>query len=156
MESYYFAYGSNMDESRMEKRCCQDAKFSKISRGIMRDWNLVFDKQSKDNPDVVYANIEPKKSSLVEGIIYKINRECVVKLNKAEGTKYHEYFRWYMDIEYDDNKSLMCIVYIANPEKVRKGLYPPKWYLEHLLEGRKCLSPNYVSNLEKIQTSRNS
>jgi len=150
---YYYAYGSNMDESRMEKRCCKGAKFSKTSKGIMRDWQLVFDKQSKDNPDIVYANIEPKRSSLVEGIIYKINKECVGKLNIAEGTKNREYYRWYIDVEYDHGKFLMCIVYIANPEKVRKGLYPPQWYLDHLLGGRDCLSPNYVSNLEKIQTS---
>jgi len=153
MSIYYFAYGSNMDKVKMEKRCNECAKFTKMFRGIMRNWQLVFDKQSKDHPDVVYANIEPKKFSLVEGFIYKINKECIGELNKAEGTRGSEYFRWYMDVEYDDDKFLMCIVYIANPKKVRKGLNPPKWYLKQLLAGRKCLSPNYVSNLEKIQTS---
>jgi len=121
-------------------------------RGILRKWQLVFNKKrQRDGAGV--GNIIPKEDSHVEGIIYKINRESMKELNKAEGTKYREYYRWYLDIKLDDGKFLMCVVYIANPEKVLEGLKPTKEYLCHYLAGSKFLSKEYISFLENIQTS---
>ena len=147
---YYFAYGSNMDQDRMKNRCKGCAKFTIMFRGIMKNWQLVFNKISKHDENVVYANIMPKESAMVEGVIYKINEKCRDELDYWEGYP-EDYQRPNMLVE-SDNGKLDCVVYIANPAKVREGLKPTKEYLSHLLEGRDFLSPNYISFLEKIPT----
>ena len=147
---YYFAYGSNMNQARMKKRCKGCAKFTLMFGGIMKKWKLVFNKEATDKEGVGWANIEQNDVSVVEGIIYKINEKCRDELDFWEGYP-DDYQRPDMPVE-TDNGELDCIVYIANPTKVKEGLKPPKWYLDHLLKGEKFLSPNYVSNLKKIQT----
>lgn len=147
---YYYAYGSNMDKKQMEDRKIEFVP--ERLRGLLKNWQLVFNKKRQSDGAGV-GNIIPKDDSLVEGIIYKINRESVKLLDKAEGTRTGHYFRWYLEVESDDNKFLMCVMYIANPERVVEGLKPTKEYLSHYLAGREFLSENYISFLEQIQTS---
>ena len=147
---YYYAYGSNMDKEQMEERKIEFVP--ERLKGLLKNWQLVFNKKrQRDGAGV--GNLIPKDDSLVEGIIYKINRESMKELDKAEGAPTHHYFRWYLDVETDDSKFLMCVVYIANPERVVDGLKPTKEYLSHYLAGWKFLSDGYLLNLEKIQTS---
>jgi len=87
---------------------------------------------------------------VVEGIIYKINEECRDELDYWEGYP-DNYQRPDMLVE-SDNGELNCVVYIANPTKVKEGLKPTKKYLSLLLEGRDFLSPKYISFLEKVTT----
>lgn len=141
----YFAYGSNMNKARMKKR---DVKFTQMFSGIMRNWQLTFNKVNTRKEGSGFANIVPKESSIVEGIIYKINEKSIEKLDDREGFCEH-YQRLDMLVE-SEGKFLKCVIYIANPTKVREGLKPEKWYLDHLLEGEEFLSTNYISFLKKI------
>jgi len=143
----YFAYGSNMNQARMKSR---GVEFTQRFRGIMRNWQLDFNKEADGEEGVGYANIVPEESSLVEGVIYKISEKSIEKLDKKEGFPWH-YQRLNMLVE-SQGKFLKCVVYIANPTKVKEGLKPTKEYLSHLLKGSDYLSPEYVSHLENIQT----
>jgi len=133
----------------MKKRC--GCEFSLISKGVMKHWQLVFNKKAEKGGGVGYANVEPKESSLVEGIIYKISKNCRDSLDWFEGYPIH-YDRPEMFVGTNDSEFLKCLVYIAQPDWVEKGLKPERWYLTHLLRGEKFLSPNYVSFLKKIET----
>ena len=86
MSLYYFAFGSNMNKERMIKR---EAKFTEMQKGILRDWQLVFNKKSSRNQDAGFANIEPKTGSKVEGILYKVLEETLEKLDRFEGVPNH-------------------------------------------------------------------
>lgn len=137
-----------MDEDRM---ICREVDFTQKFRGVLKNWQLVFNKVAKGKEGVGYANIAQNESSIVEGIIYKTNKDSITKLDKFEGYPRH-YQKQNIEVESDNGKFFKCVVYIANPAKVREGLKPEREYLSHLLKGRKFLSENYVYFLKEIQT----
>jgi len=145
---YYFAYGSNMDEDRMKKR---DVEFFAKLRGILRGWELAFNKVNDSKDGAGFTNIMKKDSGIVEGIIYKTNEESIKKLDGREGYPDH-YGKKEMSVELQNGEFLNCVVYIANPAKVRKGLMPEKWYLSHLLKGKEFLSEKYFTRLKNTPT----
>jgi gamma-glutamylcyclotransferase (GGCT)/AIG2-like uncharacterized protein YtfP len=145
---YYFAFGSNMDIQRMKSR---QASFTKIQRGILKDWKLVFNKINSRLKDAGFANIVPENNSFVEGAIYEVNETTLDVLDRYEGSP-REYHKKIIPVETSNNKSLNCIVYIANHSKTNNSLKPEKNYLEHLLKGKEFLSENYFFDLKKIET----
>ena len=148
MPLYYFAYGSNMNESRILSR---DVEFSKMFSGKLKDWKLVFDKKAYGKKGVAYANIVPESGLIVEGIIYEITEKSVSKLDVAEGFPKH-YQKSDMLVESDNGDVIKCLVYVANPVQVMNGLKPEKSYISHLLEGKKFLTESYFSWLRQTST----
>ena len=148
MTVYYFAFGSNMDKKRMDKR---KVKFTDRQKGIMKDWKLAFNKIRDEEKGSGYANIEPEIDSIVEGIIYKVSEEGIEKLDRREGVP-DDYLQETMSVGNDNNESINCIVYIANRSKINNSLKPERWYLNHLLEGKEFLSEKYYSKLKNTET----
>jgi gamma-glutamylcyclotransferase len=148
MSVYYFAFGSNMNKERMIER---EAKFTDMQKGILKDWQLVFNKKSLKNNSVGFANIEPKIGSNVEGIIYKVTEKTLEKLDGFEGVPNH-YQRNILSIENSENNLIDSVTYVANKIQIDNSLKPQKQYLEHLLAGKKFLSESYFSNLKNTET----
>jgi len=138
---FYYAYGSNMSEQRM-----LDRKISFFSRkfGILKDYKLVFNKISKSNNNISFANIVESVGDIVEGVIYEINEDDIKKLDKFEGYPIH-YIRKNLII---DNKS--CIVYIAQDQWIKEGVYPTKEYINYLLEAKDVISEEYYNKIKNI------
>ena len=160
MSLYYFAFGSNMDKQQMEDRKKEfeekhkgimKVEFTDGQKGIMKDWKLIFNKINSRKEGAGFANIEPKKDSVVEGIIYKVNDDTIKMLDWYEGVRFDSYRRETMLVESERNESKNCIVYIANPTKTNNSLKPEKWYLNRLLKGKEYLSDEYFSDLKKIE-----
>ena len=141
MNAYYFAYGSNMNTSRMKER---GVNIINLERGVLNDYKLVFNKKSFKDNTIGFANIEESKNNQVEGIIYTILYADIAKLDKFEGFPKH-YNRIIMNIN-DKN----CFVYIANKEWISESVKPTKEYIEHLLKGRDYLSEKYYESLKLI------
>ena len=148
MSVHYFAFGSNMNKERMVDR---NAEFSEMLKGILKEWKLVFNKINSKKNGAGFANIEPEKDSVVEGIIYKVNEETLQKLDRFEGVPDH-YFRKNMMVENDQGEFVNCVTYLANSSKISNSLKPEKWYLDHLLEGKEFLSENYFYDLKNTET----
>jgi len=143
----YFAYGSNLDTKRMIER---GVVFTSRQFGILKDYKLVFNKKSsKNNFKEGYANIIKSKGSVVEGGIYEITEESISLLDKYEGYPTH-YSREYLDIEVSD-RTIRCIVYVANSEKLQEGLKPSKEYFSKILEGKDLFTEEYYNNLIKTE-----
>jgi gamma-glutamylcyclotransferase len=147
MSVYYFAFGSNMNKERMIDR---EAEFTEMQKGILKDWKLVFNKINPRKERAGFANIEPEKNSIVEGIIYKVNKKTIQELDGYEGVPL-AYIRKTMQVTMDNDELIECEVYIANPSRVNNSLKPEKWYLNHLLKGEKYLSDEYFLNLKNIK-----
>ena len=144
----YFAYGSNMDAQRMNKR---NVSFYKRRAGHLSGYRLEFNKVA-NNTRKGYANIVPDDSSLVEGALYDIDAVSLPKLDRCEGYPEH-----YLKIPEkivlpSDGQEICAITYIANPDKTRDGLKPSKEYLSHLLAGKDILSASYFEWLQGIET----
>jgi cation transport regulator ChaC len=137
---FYFAYGSNMNMSRMIER---NVLFDKMISAKLYDYELRFNKISKKQGAV--ANVMYNPGHIVEGILYRI--KDITLLDKPEGYPKH-YNRIKMNIENID-----AWVYVAQPEFIREGLSPKQEYLNHLLEGKEYISSEYYQFLnEKIKT----
>lgn len=144
----YFAYGSNMDSDRMRER---GVNFTSRKKAILKNWELVFNKVSSKNPMEGYANIRPKKESLVEGILYEIEDSDIEKLDYYEGYPFH-YNREKVILCIENSEQIEAITYVANPGKVKEGLKPSRNYLEYLLNAQDILSKDYYKKLEEWET----
>ena len=145
----YFAYGSNMDVKRMEKR---GIAFSDRRAGNLLGYRLEFNKVARTNIRKGYANIVPDDSGLVEGALYEIEAILLPKLDKKEGYPEH-YLKIPVEVILHGNDQKICaITYIANPNKIRDGLKPSKEYMGYLFTCKDILSKNYFEWLQEIET----
>ncbi len=129
---WYFAYGSNMNKSRMVER---NVNFTRRIKGSVNDHRLVFNKIADSNPGYGYANIMPVQGKSVMGILYDVNEAGLMELDKREGVNMGHYFRSQITVFLDDGTSVEAIVYLAHPDKIKDGLLPTKAYMEHLYKG---------------------
>ena len=137
-----------MDVQQMNDR---EANFTKTQKGILKDWKLVFNKINRRLKGAGFANIVPESNFFVEGIIFEVNEITIDVLDRYEGSP-NAYHKKIIPVETNDNKSINCIVYIANHSKTNNSLKPEKKYLDHLLKGKEFLSENYFSDLQKFET----
>lgn len=113
----YFAFGSNMDEEQMERRC-PDA-FA-LYPATMAGYRIIFTGHSRRWGGGV-ATIVRDKSTQVEGLVYSLTADDVRKLDACEGAPFV-----YQRIEFDlheDDRVRRCITYIHRSTKeVAPGL----------------------------------
>jgi len=114
----YFAYGSNLHHLQMKRRCKDSIFLKKIN---LKDFRLTFRN--------MYADIEPKKNSLVQGALFKISKIDQKKLDVYEDYPivYKKYYFTYY------GKKIMTYT------MVKKTLftYPTERYLNVIKRGYK-------------------
>ncbi len=142
----YFAFGSNMNPERMRARAL---RFDHFTAGRLADFELVFDKVSSAHPHIAHANIRRAPGQRVEGVLYHLRDHTEIeRLDRFERTPIN-YSRELFPIATDDGVQ-WAWTYVANPGVRRNGLRPDREYLDHLLAGRRWLSPEYIAALECI------
>lgn len=140
----YFAYGSNMNIKRMLER---GVFFSSKEKGTLKGYKFIINKKSQKNPNIGFANIIRDDNSEVEGIIYEVSENDILKLDKYEGYPKH-----YNRVTYIINNK-ECVIYIANQEWTSVNeLESTEEYKNHILEGKEFLSENYYKKLLEIKT----
>jgi gamma-glutamylcyclotransferase (GGCT)/AIG2-like uncharacterized protein YtfP len=140
----YFAYGSNMDMSRLSNRGVNPETRHK---GTLKNWKLKFNKKASAG-DWSFANIEQSEGDIVEGLVFTIKESDLKLLDKFEGAPKH-YRREILEIE-TDREAIKCITYIAQPEHIMEGLLPVKEYMDFLIKGSVLLSYEYQKMLLEI------
>jgi len=140
----YFAYGSNMDMSRLSNRGVNPETRDK---GTLKNWKLKFNKKASAG-DWSFANIEQSEGDIVEGLVFTIKESDLKLLDKFEGAPRH-YRREILEIE-TDREAIKCITYIAQPEHIVEGLLPTEEYIEFLISGSKLLSPEYQKMISEL------
>ena len=147
----YFAFGSNISKYRM----ITERKINFISRkfAILENYKLVFNKVSKKNPNIGFANIIKSDGDFVEGALYDVTLNDIRIIDKFEGalTKPCHYYREIVDVICDGEK-VQAITYIANPIMIRENIKPDKKYLNYILEGKDIFSTNYYDKLNSTTT----
>jgi gamma-glutamylcyclotransferase (GGCT)/AIG2-like uncharacterized protein YtfP len=119
-----------------------------IRKGILDNYKFIINKMSKADPSIGYANVVPEDGSFVEGLIYEVSNEDIIKLDKFEGYPNH-YSRKLLSI---DGESV--VVYIANDKYVSQTpLKTTQEYKNYILEGKKYFSEDYYNSLLKINIS---
>ena len=117
------------------------------SSAILPEYEMIFNKHSNDGGK---ANIISSPGNIVEGILYSVNDEDLVILDKYEGVSSKQYKRYEIEV-WDNNKnSIPAVAYKAlNTGKVSA---PSEEYLNYILEGREFLSPGYYTKLKSTET----
>ena len=174
---HYFAYGSNMNPARVRERGLQVAACCGASLEGMR---LVFDKVSRQHPNVAHANIVYAPGERVEGVLYRLASAAeILKMDPFERAPWN-YGRDVVLVR--ASRQLSCAegvssaaasvatakaggggdcpeglvpawTYFANQAARREGLKPPAEYLAHLLAGRDYLSADYFAWLRRIEVA---
>jgi gamma-glutamylcyclotransferase (GGCT)/AIG2-like uncharacterized protein YtfP len=147
----YFAYGSNISAYRM----LNERKVNFISRkfAILENYKLIFNKVSKNNVYLGYANIVESKDSVVEGALYEIRESDLKIIDRFEGAGSipNHYYRKVVDVVCENIKT-QAIVYIANPVMIRENIKPDKKYLDYILDGKDIFSEKYYEALKLTKT----
>lgn len=146
-DSYYFAYGSNMNPDRVRQRLI---KFDDFQAGILHDYRMTFNKRSAKFIGSASANVMLHKGAQTEGVIYRlIHADEIVTMDPYEGYPLR-YDRLLLTISCQYGL-VDAWVYVANQEYIDNNLKPNRWYLQHLLAGREFLSNTYIEQLEAVE-----
>lgn len=147
-KAWYFAYGSNMDSQRLEKRVGRSA--IKWQKGKLMGYQLVFNKIASGEEG--YANIRKDSNGIVHGVLYFLSEEELQRLDRCEGVPNH-YRRVTLPVETEEGV-VRAVCYVAAEDKIKEGLKPNRKYLEHLVRGAQehNLPPDYIQQLSKIDT----
>ena len=140
----YFAFGSNMSAQRMHERIGWSPSRSGV---ILTDYEMVFNKHSNDGGK---ANIMYSPGDLVEGILYSVNEEDLLILDKYEGVAAKQYKRHEIEILNNNKNSIKAVTYKALT--TGKVYSPTEEYLSYILEGKEFLSPGYYAKLKSTET----
>ena len=140
----YFAFGYNMSAQRMKERLGWSPS---RSGAVLSNYKMVFNKHSNDGGK---ANIMYSQGFFVEGILYSVNEEDLLILDKYEGVAANQYKRHEVVVLNKSNSSIAAIAYKAlNTGEVSA---PTEEYLNYLLEGEKFLTYEYFSKLKSTKT----
>ncbi len=137
---YYFAYGSNMNPQRMLDR---GVLFEERVAAKLPGYELQFNKQWTLKPEAGVANINPKESGMVEGILYTLYDISLDKLDEFE----INYDRISITVVLANDNKQEAIAYKARQHVIQEGLKPTREYLGHVLKGEDLLSQEYVKKL---------
>ncbi len=118
MKRYYIAYGSNLSEEQMARRC---PTATIVGTTILKDWRLLF-----DGP----ASIERKQGYQVPVLIWDIQPEDERSLDRYEG--YPSYYRKEMLKVKVKGQIIDAMVYIMNTNKESQ---PGQFYYDVLDKG---------------------
>jgi gamma-glutamylcyclotransferase len=144
----YFAYGSNISEKRMIKE--RKIFFKSREFAYLPNYKLVFNKMSKKNNKVGFANIEECENSIVEGALYEISLNDFNIIDKYEGYPKH-YYKKVINV-ICKNQITQAITYIANPNMIRETIKPNENYLNYILEGKDIFTKDYYEKLKLTET----
>lgn len=134
----YFAYGSNLDYTRMFSRCSSAKVYGKAE---LYGYRLVF---MENNSGRVVANIVEAEGETVHGVLYDIVDTEIKVLDRYEGYPF-VYNRLNIGIEYK-GKDIEAVVYIMGDTykyttkygtaTIRRGYGVPKQdYFRYILNG---------------------
>jgi len=138
----YFAFGSNMLPSRLQRRC-PTARVR--ARAIAPGYRVAFDKLSEDSSGkanlVSCDNGEP-----AIGIVYELSSDDLGKLDAFEGPGYRRQEDFVVTCV-ETAQELRTCTYVAIERA--PGLRPYDWYLALVLAGLAChdIDPSYAKAL---------
>lgn len=133
---YYFAYGSNILQERLEQRV---GEVKKISNYRLHGYKLAFD-TGCNFAIGTYANIIAGTSEdFIEGVLYEITGKQLKRLD--------EYEMLYLKQFFDAPDGSIAVVYVNDePLNKEKGI-PQLYYLNIIMQGCANQGLNYTLNL---------
>jgi gamma-glutamylcyclotransferase (GGCT)/AIG2-like uncharacterized protein YtfP len=149
----FFAYGEFIVEDYFKE---QGLEYITKSSVTLSAWQLVFNKVPIDNgglENLGLANIEPTNDNtgMMHGELYQMDEKFVPKLDELFGHP-NEYQRKVLRFNRHDFTLINGLTYIAQPDKIKRGLKPSKAALKSLKKAKKLFPMLYFSRLMNTPT----
>jgi len=145
---WYFAYGSNMHHSAFRERRRMRPVEWRVGR--IRGYRLRFNLDGRPVGKAAPANISPDPDEEVWGVLYKITRREMLRLNSTEGIPGGRYRPTWLPVEDRDARVVEAMTYVAegNPTDGRPSLR----YITLLREGARAhgLPASWLQRLEAV------
>ena len=149
---WYFAYGANMHDSAF--RDWRGMRPIEWRPARLSGYRLRFDVRQFPGRKMAYANLSADPNAEVWGVLYKITRRELVRLDATEGIPWSRYRQLWLEVEDIAGNTLRAVTYMAQGGK--KEGEPSFRYLTLMREGAQAhgLPERYVSLLERIEPTR--
>jgi len=151
-EVWYFAYGANMHDATFRERrgiCPRECRLGRI-QGFRLRFNLEGRPKGKTAP----ANIEAASQAEVWGVLYRITRRDLMRLDSTEGVPGRGYRHLAVRAEDTGGVLVAAVTYIADGREVDGK--PSLRYLTLLRDGARArgLPADYIRFLESVEHAR--
>ena len=97
---FYFAYGSNMNLEQMKERC---PRSNFIGKASLKGYKFAYSGYSHTWGGAT-ANIIESKGEIVRGGLFKIDKECLRKLDECEGYNSKAYDRALLEVQHENGR----------------------------------------------------
>ena len=151
-EVWYFAYGANMHDSAfcgwrgMRPLAWRPAR--------VRGYRLRFNLEGRPRGKAAPANLSPDPQAEVWGVLYRITRRDLVRLDATEGIPWSRYRLLWLDAEDIDGCAFRAVIYIA--QGMEADGRPSLRYITLLRDGARAhgLPEHYIRFLEDVEHAR--
>ncbi len=128
---WYFAYGANMHDRAFRVRRRMQPVEQRVGR--IRGYRLRFNLEGRPRGRAAPANLSPDPEAEVWGVLYKVTRRDLLRLDSTEGVPGRGYRPQWFAAEDGDGSPLSVVAYIAKGKDIDGN--PSLRYLTLLREG---------------------
>jgi cation transport regulator ChaC len=146
--AWYFAYGANMHDSAFRQRRGMQPSEWRAAR--IAGYRLRFNLDGRPKGRAAPANISRDPASEVWGVLYRITRRELVRLNASEGVPGRRYRTILLTAEDTDGNTLDALSYLADGNDADGN--PSLRYITLLREGARAhgLPAHWIAHLDGI------
>jgi cation transport regulator ChaC len=148
-EVWYFAYGANMHESAFRVR--RGIQPLEHRTGHIKGYRLRFNLAGRPKGKAAPANLHPDPEAEVWGVLYRITRRDLLRLDSTEGVPGHGYRHVEIDAEDRHGRAIPAVTYMAQGKEVDGK--PSLRYITLLREGARVhgLPETYIRFLDGVE-----
>jgi cation transport regulator ChaC len=148
-EIWYFAYGANMHDATFRQR--RGIKPRECRRGRLAGYRLRFNLEGRPKGRAAPASLDPDPAAEVWGVVYRITRRDLLRLDSTEGVPGRGYRHAAVSVEAGDGTLIDAVTYIARG-RAADGK-PSLRYLNLLREGARAhgLPAGYIRFLDSVE-----
>lgn len=148
-EIWYFAYGSNMHDSAFRQR--RGMRPAEWRAGRVRGYRLRFNLDGRPKGKAAPANLCADPQAEAWGVLYRIRRRDLVRLDSSEGVPGRGYRHLWIEAEDKAGNPVRAITYIAEGKEVDGN--PSLRYITLLRDGARAhgLPEDWIRFLDEVK-----
>jgi gamma-glutamylcyclotransferase len=148
-EVWYFAYGANMDDGTFRVRRGIHAREHRT--GHIEGYRLRFNLDGRPRGKAAPANLHPDAEAQVWGVLYRITRRDLMRLDATEGVPGRGYRHIIVEVEDAEGRCVSAVTYMAQGKEIDGK--PSARYINLLRDGARAhgLPETYIRFLQAVE-----
>ncbi len=124
--SKYFAYGSNMSLTMLDK---MGVRYKNVLPAVLHNYELVFSVPDSEKKEYGFASVQFKKGTVVKGLVMEVEEKYISILDEYEAFP-NDYLKENVEVELLNGTNADCFMYVGHPNIVKEGLKPWRGHWE--------------------------